>query len=154
MAEVTLREITTSNFEECIELSVREDQKEFVAPNVRSLAQAKVNPAFEPFAVYDRSVLGRDLGPDDRMIGFTMFEVTEGVGFIVRVMVGQVYQGKGYGKATVLEVIRQLKRRPDVEVIMTSHRHNNTVAGDLFRSVGYRENGIVEQGEVYLTLQE
>ncbi|HEY9635958.1 MAG TPA: hypothetical protein V6D14_21300 [Coleofasciculaceae cyanobacterium] len=32
------------------------------------------------------------------------------------------YQGRGYGRATMVEVIRRLKLYPDVEIITTSYR--------------------------------
>lgn len=58
---VALREITKANFHECIRLKVAADQAEHVAPNVYSLAQAKVNPLLHPFAIYDGAILGREL---------------------------------------------------------------------------------------------
>ena len=48
---VTLREITQDNFKSCVDMSVRDDQQEFVAPNVYSLAQARVNHLLSPFLV-------------------------------------------------------------------------------------------------------
>ena len=58
MAEVVLREITQENFREGLSLQVEPWQAEFVAPNVKSLAEAKINPALFPLAIYDRTALG------------------------------------------------------------------------------------------------
>jgi hypothetical protein len=40
---VSLRAITKDNFQECVRLRVREDQK-FVATNAYSIAQSKIEP--------------------------------------------------------------------------------------------------------------
>ena len=41
---VQLREITKENFWDCMELSVNEEQKDFVASNAVSIAQSKAQP--------------------------------------------------------------------------------------------------------------
>jgi diamine N-acetyltransferase len=91
------------------------------------------------------------------MIGFVMYEVDVGVGFIVRVMIDRAHQRKGYGRATLLEVIRRLRLHPAVEMIATSHRHDNEVMASLCRSLGFVPWTIdptfpVPAGEVYLRL--
>ncbi len=52
MAKVHLRNITIENFQECIALKVDASQEGLVASNVKSLAEAKVNPNLFPFAIY------------------------------------------------------------------------------------------------------
>ena len=113
--KVVLREVTKANFHECIRLKVAPDQEQDVAPNVYSLAQAKVNPLLHPFAIYDGKILGRDPREDEPMVGFVMYQVMEGVGFIMRLMVGEAYQGQGYGRATMVEVLRRFSTRRMVE---------------------------------------
>ena len=44
--KVTLKDIDRENFRAAVKLEVNEDQKNFVAPNVFSIAQSKVEPAF------------------------------------------------------------------------------------------------------------
>ena len=51
MANVHLREVTVENFQECIELTVNAAQEGLVASNIKSLAEAKVNPNLFPFAI-------------------------------------------------------------------------------------------------------
>jgi diamine N-acetyltransferase len=45
---VTLRDIDRNNFKRCIKLEVREDQRNFVASNIYSIAESKVEPTFTP----------------------------------------------------------------------------------------------------------
>ncbi len=44
-----------------------------------------------------------------------MYEIVAGVGFIMRLMIDRKHQRRGYGRATMLEVIRRLKLCPDIE---------------------------------------
>src|SRR5687768_5657971 len=126
MPEIIFREITRENFRECISLAVEPWQDELVASNVKSLAEAKIDSALLPFAVYDRAALGAPLS-DHRMIGFAMLEIRAGVGFVVRLMIDKAHQRKGYGRAAMVEAIRQLGLYPEVRLIGTSHRRHNNV---------------------------
>jgi diamine N-acetyltransferase len=136
MTRVHLRNVTLDNFRECINLEVDKHQQELVASNVQSLAEAKVNPNLFPLAIYDAAVAGYEK-PQLPMVGFIMYEITDGVGFIMRLMVDRQYQQQGYGRAAMFEVIRRLKLYPEVELIATSHRRGNKVASKLYRSLGF-----------------
>jgi diamine N-acetyltransferase len=157
MAEVHLRRITADNEQECLDLRVNDAQAKFVAANAQSMAQTKANPKLVPLAVYDRAARGY---PEPRvpMIGFVMYEIDCGVGFILRLMIDRAHQRKGYGRATLIEVIRRLRLEPDVEMIVTSHRHDNAVVAGLFRSLGFvswdLEGIALKPGEVYLRLSD
>lgn len=66
-----LRKVTFKNIDAIIGLSVREDQKKFVAPNMLSLAEAyvAVSGGFwaQPFGICE----------DDEPVGFVMFGFRE-----------------------------------------------------------------------------
>lgn len=136
LARVHLRKVTLDNFHECISIEVEEAQKRLVATNVSSLAEASVNPNLLPLAIYDAAVAGYEK-PQLPMVGFTMYEIVAGVGFILRLMIDHKYQRKGYGRAAILEVIRRLRLYPEVEVIATSYCHGNETASKLYRSLGF-----------------
>jgi len=158
MAEIHLREVTPDTCVECINLRVDDSQTELVATNAKSLAEAKVNPTLVPLAIYDRAALG-DPKPTAPMVGFVMYEITCGVGFILRLMSDRAHQRKGYGRAATLEVIRRLKLYPEVEMIATSHRRENEAAAHLFQSLGFAPWDIegaeeINPGELFLQLPE
>ncbi|OKH28977.1 GNAT family N-acetyltransferase [Calothrix sp. HK-06] len=136
MVKVHFRKITRGNFRECLNLQVNESQKSLVATNAQSLAEAYVDTNLFPFAVYDTSACGYEQ-PQVPMLGFTMYEIVAGVGFIMRLMIDFKYQRQGYGRATMIEVIRRLKLCPDVEIIATSYRKENEVAASLYQSLGF-----------------
>ena len=112
MPGVHLRPITRDNFRACIALRVADTQVGMVAANTQSLAEAYVNPALTPLGIYDAAACGFE-EPPTPMVGFTMIERAAGVGFILRLMVDQAYQGRGYGRAAMTEVIRRLRLMPE-----------------------------------------
>src|SRR5262245_9955567 len=155
MSEVHLRRITGAIEQACVELRVGDDQVGFVATNAESLAQAKANPRLVPLAIYDRTACGYP-APHVPMIGFAMYEIDCGVGFIFRLMIDRAHQRKGYGRAALEEVIRRLRLEPEVEMIATRHRHDNSAMAALCQSLGFvawHLDGINRKpGEIYLRL--
>lgn len=139
---VSLREITPENFKECIRLKVAEDQKMFVAPNVTSIAQSKIYPTVEPFAVYN----------DDELVGFVMFglDIEDDRYYLVRLMIDERFQGKGCGKAATLAVIEKMKRIEDCNEIYLSFVPENERAERLYKSVGFERTGEISEGEVVM----
>src|SRR5438445_6591250 len=123
MAGVHLRRITANNEQECLGLRVNDAQAGFVATNAQSIALAKANPRLVPLAVYDRAACGY-AEPRVPMVGFVMYEIDCGVGSILRLMIDREHQRKGYGQAALMEVLRRLRLEPEVEMIVTSHRHD------------------------------
>jgi diamine N-acetyltransferase len=130
---VTLREIKMANFFECIKLRVADAQKDFVATNVFSLAEAKADRVSNPLAIY----------ADEQMVGFIMYDVNvaEKRGYISRLMVDERFQGKGYGRAAISDVVERLKREPGLRDIQTSYHPDNKAAAALYASLGFLETG-------------
>ncbi|WP_407572483.1 hypothetical protein [Deinococcus altitudinis] len=83
MPPVHFRPITAANLSDCLSLQVDEAQREWIASNVKSLAQAYVNPFLQPYAVYEQGSLGFE-EPVTPMVGFVVLEVSAGVGFLLR----------------------------------------------------------------------
>lgn len=156
MAEVHLRRITIDNLQECLDLKVDDSQKSLVATTAQSLAEAYVDSNLVPLAVYDAAARGYEQ-PDVPMVGFTMYELVAGVGFIMRLLIDRKHQRQGYGRATLVEVIRRLKLYPDVEIIATSYRKENEVAAKLYKSLGFVHWGIdwakSHPTEIYVNLE-
>ena len=137
MPSVHLRPIDRTNPTACLALHVSNHPAGFVASNARSLAGAYVNPALVPLAVYPEAARGWEGVPPAPMVGVTMYELAAGVGFILRLMIDTDAQGQGYGRATMLEVIRRLRLTPEVEPIATNHRRDNLAAARLCASLGF-----------------
>jgi diamine N-acetyltransferase len=157
MAKVHLRKITRENFHACLNLQVTEVQRRLVATATQSLAEAYIDPNLFPLAIYDAAACGYEQ-PEVPLIGFTMYEIVAGVGFIMRLMVDQKYQRQGYGRATMIEVIRRLKLHPEVEIIATSYQKENEIAARLYQSLGFWQwnisFAISHPTEVYVKLED
>lgn len=57
-ATINLAPVTSDNLDACLALDVDENQRGLVAPNVKSLAEAYVNPHLFPWAIYDGAAIG------------------------------------------------------------------------------------------------
>jgi diamine N-acetyltransferase len=139
MDTVTLRNLTTGNWVECVRLSVRDDQKNFVASNVFSVAEAHFYPELVTQAIY----------AGDTMVGFTMYghDVDTDKYWIIRLMVDQRYQEKGYGRAAMQEVIARLRRAPNCDRVFISYEPENATAEALYNSLGFHPTGEFVEGE-------
>jgi diamine N-acetyltransferase len=142
---VTLRDITRDNFQQCVGLEVRDDQKTFVATNVYSIAQTTVEPTFIAQAVYH----------GDEMVGFCMYgrDTDEDCYCVGRLMIDQRHQGKGYGRAAMREAIRRMREQPDCREIALSVAPENTGAQKLYESLGFVKTGEVAHGEEVMRLR-
>jgi diamine N-acetyltransferase len=139
---VSLREITPENFKECVDLKVNEAQKTFVASNLYSIAQSKIYPTHLPFAVYN----------DDEMVGFVLFglDTDDNRYYLGRLMIGEKFQGKGYGRAATLAVIEELKKIEDCGEIYLSCVPENTNAEGLYKSIGFERTGELNGSEIIM----
>lgn len=133
---VHFRPITQDNLGDCLKLELDEAQRGLIAPNVYSIAEAYVNPTLQPFGVYEQGSLGFKT-PVTPMVGFIVLEITAGTGFILRLMIDRRFQRQGLGRATVREAVRRLRLDPAVQLIATSHRHENRAVGQLFGAAGF-----------------
>ena len=154
---ISLRPIDSNNYRECIELSVAPDQQQFVAPNLQSLADAYVwREAAEPYAVY----------ADDEMVGFALlFPLADGGDddsipepgterglILVRLMIGDRFQGRGYGRAS-LDAIVELVRGRGLPTIRLSVVPENVQALEFYRRNGFAETGEIHGGEIVMERQ-
>lgn len=145
MPQIELREITPRNFDECVGLTVGESQKGFVATNLRSIAQAKIYPTVEPMAVY----------ADDEMVGFVLFGLDEDDGryYLIRLMIDDRFQGRGFGRAAIFAVIERLRANPECREIYLSFVPANTGAEALYESIGFRRTGEIAEGEIVMRFE-
>lgn len=156
---INLRPITFDNFADCLRLQPHEHQREFVASNVYSLAEAYVAVSTGdcvpmPYAIYD----------DDEMVGFLMLsydpadeddEDDETVYVVWRLMIDKRYQRKGYGRQAMeqaLEIIRSFPHGP-ANLAVLSYHPDNEAARNLYASLGFRETGEMNGDELWAVLE-
>lgn len=117
---VTLREITASNRAAVEELRVAPGQEAFVDGVTPSLAEAATVPEARPWyrALYAGEIpvgfvmLGDDVPPGNRHIPWRYY--------LWRMLIDARFQGRGYGRAGLDQVVAYLRTRPGADVLVTS----------------------------------
>ena len=103
-ATVTLREVTKDTVYAVCRLQVAEEQREYVAENAFSIAQAH----FEPKAWF------RAIYADETPVGFLMLSDDSDAPeyFLWRLMVDAAYQGNGFGRRAIELLAEYVRTRP------------------------------------------
>ena len=148
-----IQPVTKDNWVALIKLQVREDQRNFVASNGFSIAQAQFGDDYEghwdlhPIGIYDQ----------DAPVGFLMyghnFDHPRYQVFILRLMVDEKSQGKGYGRFGVQKVLEILRPDERIHAVRISYEPENTVARQLYASLGFTETGRMLEGEAEAILK-
>ncbi|MFC5177737.1 GNAT family N-acetyltransferase [Nocardioides taihuensis] len=154
MTEVNLRRLGPGDWASVLTLRAAPEQQHLIATVEKSLAEVDVNPALTAFAIYDGSQLGL---PDPKAppVGFAVTEVVASVGFILRLLIGEQHQHQGYGRASMVELVRRLRMDPDVQMVATSHRADNAGMERMCAALGFvpwHTPFDPPDGEVYLRL--
>ena len=129
---INLREITSKNLKSIIDLNVKEDQKDYVASNSVSIAQGH----------YSKSAWFKGIFNDDRPVGFVMLDLIEEEYkcFLWRFMIDRKYQGKGFGKIALTQVIDFVRSLNLYTYIATSYVPAENGAGGFYKNFGFIES--------------
>ena len=143
---IRLEPVTERTFRAVVDMRLGEEQNKFVAPNVVSLAQAWLYyEEASPFAVCD----------GDTPVGFLMLDMDQAertVG-VWRFMIAPEHQGKGYGRQAMEAALALAREAGVYDAMYLDYVPGNDVARALYASLGFRENGKVEDGEIVMTLR-
>jgi diamine N-acetyltransferase len=150
---ISLRPVDSTNYRECIELSVAPEQQGFVASNLQSLADAYVwREAAEPYAVYS----------GDELVGFALLFPFAGdadesipepgteLGMVlVRLMIDARFQGRGYGRDALEAIVENVRDR-GLPTVRLSVVPENEQALEFYRRNGFTETGAIDGGEIVM----
>ena len=149
-----IRPVTKDNWKELIRLKVREDQTHFVASNLYSIAESQFGDDYEghwdlhPFGIYD---------DENTPVGFLMygfnFEHPHQQAFILRLMVADQFQGKGYGRFGMEKMLQLFGADERIKEVGISYEPENEAARKLYASLGFVETGKMIDGEVEAILR-
>ncbi|MCP5100781.1 MAG: GNAT family N-acetyltransferase [Chloroflexi bacterium] len=145
-ADITLKEITKETARSILNLKVADEQKNFVADNATSIAQAH----FEPKAWF------RAIYADETPVGFIMLfdDAEEKTYFLWRLMVDAKFQGMGYGRYAVQHLIDYVKTRPSATELLVSYMPGEGSPKHFYTKLGFENTGkkYGEEFEMKLTL--
>lgn len=142
---VSLKEINEDNFRAVVGMKLEGEQSKYVASNVYSLAQAWLYPEeAKPYAIYK----------EEEIVGFMMldWDEKERECGIWRFMIANDQQGKGYGRKALEYAINIIKETGKFDYVSLDYAPGNNVGKHLYESVGFRETGEIEEGEIIMKL--
>ena len=137
---VSLVEVSADSWRDIADLAPRDDQRGYVAPlAARYLLLGVYGDTWHNLGVYDGATpVGHVMwGADD-----------DGSRWIGGLLVDAAHQGRGVGRAIVVERLRAAGDAP----VRLSHHPDNVASRVLFESLGFRPTGVVEDGEVVMEL--
>lgn len=152
---LSIRPVTKDNWNELIRLKVREDQKDFVASNLYSIAEAQFGDEsdgkghwdFYPYGIYN----------GDTPVGFLMYGINYDYpgtqGLIARLMVDENHQGKGYGKFGMQKVLEIFRADEKIQNAIITYEPENDGARKLYANLGFVETGEMMEGETVAVLR-
>ena len=140
---VTLREVTKENVREVAGLGLPPEQRDYVAPNVRSLAEAYVEPLAWPRAIY----------AGDEPGGFLMLHANDETQeyFLWRLMVAGEHQGKGYGRRALELLVDEVRARGGTSLRSSFEEGEHSPRG-FYLGFGFQETGKRVGNETEITL--
>ena len=146
---VRLVPIDDENREAVLALSVREDQP-FVAPNDVSLRQYEETEAEAPGVARPFAICA-----DGEPVGFCMFafdpedDDEDDRYWLWRFMIDKNEQGKGYGQAALIEIMKYFKNN-GADRLYLSTEPENELGLHVYHKAGFRETGIISDDEAVL----
>ena len=147
---ISLRAVTADNFDIISELPLLPEQRDYLASNDYSMAQA----SFHPATMHTRAVYC-----DEDVIGFLMFvspdeEDPPGYYQIWRFMVDHRRQGQGLGRAALGLALAEIRARPDARSIEICYKPGNANAKKFYASMGFVEIGMDAYGNDMLAVTQ
>ncbi|MEA3337931.1 MAG: GNAT family N-acetyltransferase [Chloroflexota bacterium] len=141
---VTLCEITEETLRPILALNVAPNQERYVASNERSVAQAH----------FSDKAWFRGIYADDVPVGFIMLsdDANTPEYFLWRLMIDERFQGRGFGRKAVSELVNYVCTRPGATELLVSHVPGQGSPGPFYEKLGFTYTGAEEYGELIMRL--
>jgi diamine N-acetyltransferase len=148
LADVSLREVTRANWRAALRLTVHPDQQRFIAEGAPIaaiiLAKAYIKPGgatWAPYAIYAGAT----------MVGLLALAYKPSSAddyWLFHFFIDQRYQGRGYGKAALRQVIALVKNQhPHCRLLQLVVHPENQRAQQLYTAAGFCQAGTQRWGE-------
>ncbi len=144
-----IKDINNENYNDALNLKVRKDQEGFIETVEECLDEAKRVPLWRTVGIYCKNDL----------IGFAMYGLWKMEGdcgrlWLDRFMIGEDFQGRGYGKESLKLLVDRLYKEYNRNEIYISVYDNNILAIRMYEKVGFKFNGELDiNGEKIMKLE-
>jgi len=147
--EIQLKAVTRQNFLDVAGLRLLDHQRDYVASNAFSIAQASFRPEMQTRAIY----------AGEEPVGFLLYVDLEPEGKpgefgVWRLMIDIRHQGKGYGRRAMQLAVAEIRARGGVRKIWIAYQLDNTIARNLYAGLGFVETEADEDDEMYAVLEQ
>ncbi len=137
---IRLTEITEDNWLEAADLSVRDDQKGFVAPAIGIIARGYVY----------RDCNGRvyAIEDDGTIVGLALVRefTDEPLGYdLQQFMIDERFQGKGRGSEALGLILNELRKEAHYDHVEVCVKKNDAEAIRLYEKYGFTDSGYVDE---------
>lgn len=137
---IRLTEITEDNWLEAASLSVRDDQKGFVAPAIGIIARGYVY----------RDCSGRVYAIEDEgtIVGLALVRefTDEPLGYdLQQFMIDERFQGKGRGSEALGLILNELRKEAHYDHVEVCVKKNDAEAIRLYEKYGFTDSGYVDE---------
>ncbi len=143
---VSLRPVDAGSWRDVARLTIAPGQERFVAAPTYYLAFCAYEDVWQPMSVHDAG--------SGEVVGFLMWGIDDSDGscWLGGVLVDAEHQGRGVGRAAIVEALRVLQPRVDSAGFALAYHPDNAVARSLYTSLGFVETGEVDEDEVVARL--
>jgi len=144
---IKLKELNKENYLACILLELHPGQVDNLASNAISIAQSKFEKHYRTRAIYK----------ENEVIGFLAFcheddpEDLE-LYWLFRFMIDKRFQGKGYS-SEALKLLADEVKALGGKKLQTMYRPKNIQAAKAYKAFGFKEIGVLDDGDIHLELE-
>ncbi len=137
---IRLAEVTEENWPDAASLSVRDDQKEFLAPAIGILARGYVyrNCRARVYVIEN----------DDTIVGMALVREfsDEPLGYdLQQFMIDRRYQGRGYGSAALKLILEELRKEGRFDHVEVCVKKADAEAVRLYEKHGFTDSGYIDE---------
>nr|WP_278320083.1 GNAT family N-acetyltransferase [Haloimpatiens massiliensis] len=146
---IIIKKITKENYNDALALHVAKEQEGFIESTKECLEEAKESDLWRPVGIYN----------EKQLVGFSMYglfkdEKNIGRVWLDRFMIGNEYQGKGYGNRSLDILIERLFNEYNCGQIYLSVYEDNAQAINMYKRRGFKFNGEIDiNGEKVMALK-
>ena len=136
---VRLTQVTEENWLEVASLSVKEHQKEYLAPAIGILARGYVyrDCNARVFVIeHDGIIVGAALVREftDEPLGYDLQQF----------MIDQYFQGRGYGSAALTLILEELRKEGHYDHVEVCVKKKDAEAIHLYEKLGFMDSGYID----------
>lgn len=137
---IKLSDVTEDNWFEVASLSVKDEQKAFLAPAIGILARG--------YVYRDCRARVYVIEDDDSIVGTALVRefTDEPLGYdLQQFMIDQRYQGRGYGSAALKLILEELKKEGRFDHVEVCVKKTDAAAIRLYEKHGFSDSGFIDE---------